>query len=158
MTKPLRIIRNTIVRYSHAPLVKGQGRGIENRSVVFRTLIHVLILSLGIVSLSHATEPKKYLIIHSDDAGMCHSVNRATIEGMKDGFVSSASIMVPCPWFPEFANFARENAKQDFGIHLTLNSEWKHYRWGPVADVTRVPSLVDEDGYFWETSSKLWNM
>ncbi len=95
------------------------------------------------------TRDSKLIIVHADDVGVTHSVNAATVTALGTGLVNSASIMVPCPWFPEIADYAKAHQDVDFGLHLTLTAERVYYRWGPVAPRDKVPSLVDENGYFW---------
>lgn len=89
----------------------------------------------------------KLLIIHADDMGMSQSENAASIAAMEKGSVSCGSIMVPCPWLGDLADWARKHRNADLGLHLTLTSEWKHYRWGPVAGAKQVGSLVNGMGF-----------
>jgi len=100
----------------------------------------------------------KLVIIHADDLGETHAVNAAAIQALEAGSNNSASMMVPCPWFPEIADYAKAHPYADFGLHLTVTSERIYYRWGPVAPGDKVPSLMDANGYFhhdWEHSQHI---
>ncbi len=90
----------------------------------------------------------KVLIINADDFGMNHATNMATIRALRVGGVTSATVMVPCPWFMEAVKLAKENPQASIGVHTTLTSEWGGYKWGPVLGRTAVPSLCTEMGYF----------
>jgi predicted glycoside hydrolase/deacetylase ChbG (UPF0249 family) len=95
----------------------------------------------------------KLVIIHADDLAETHAVSAAAIKAIESGTINSASIMVPCPWFPEMADYAKSHPDADLGLHLTMTSERVYYRWSPVASAEKVPSLADENGYFhhdWE--------
>ncbi len=91
----------------------------------------------------------KLLIIHADDLGVAHAADEASFRALDTHAVTSASVMVPCPWLTEVATYARSHPAADIGIHLTLTSEWDDYKWGSVAPRDRVPSLLDPNGYFY---------
>jgi chitin disaccharide deacetylase len=88
-------------------------------------------------------------VVHQDDVGMCHGANTAFVELSQCGTISSGSVMVPCPWFPEIAEAVGRDPRFDLGVHLTLTSEKAHYRWGPVSRLAASSGLVDPDGYLW---------
>ncbi|WP_420620879.1 polysaccharide deacetylase family protein [Candidatus Poriferisocius sp.] len=95
------------------------------------------------------------LVIHADDVGMCHGANQAFVELSHFGTITSGSVMVPCPWFTEIAEAAAGDDSLDCGIHLTLNAEKTHYRWGPVITAAPSSGLVDEHGFLWRTVAEV---
>ena len=96
-----------------------------------------------------------YLVIRTDDGGMSHSANMAIEKLIDTGLPVSVSVMFPTPWHLEIVEMLKRHPNVAVGVHLTLNSEWKNYRWGPVLGRTAVPSLVDADGYFFPSSEAL---
>lgn len=94
---------------------------------------------------------KKVLIIHVDDVGMSYESNQGAIKAIREGVANSLSVMMPCGWVPGFVNYWKENKDIDAGLHLTLTSEWKDYRWGPLAGKPKVKGLVDTQGALWRS-------
>jgi predicted glycoside hydrolase/deacetylase ChbG (UPF0249 family) len=93
----------------------------------------------------------RVVVLHADDIGMCESSVSAFRQISDRGILSSAAGMVPCGWFPALAAACRDSPGADVGVHLTLNSEWDNYRWGPLLG-PRASDLCDEAGYFFRKS------
>ncbi|NWF88483.1 MAG: ChbG/HpnK family deacetylase [Ignavibacteriaceae bacterium] len=111
-------------------------------------IVLTITLSFTQINFCQSSTSSKLLLIRCDDIGMSHSVNLAAKELINTGLIFSASIMFPCPWYEEAVDILKPHPEITVGIHLTLNAEWRNYRWGPVAGRDKVQSLVDENGYF----------
>lgn len=87
------------------------------------------------------------LIVRGDDMGFSHSGNLALIQCHREGIETTIEVLAPAPWFPEAVRLLNEPGNQnvDVGVHLCLTCEWDNLKWRPL---TAVPSLVDDDGYF----------
>ena len=88
-------------------------------------------------------------MFHSDDLGMFIDGNRGTIDSVENGIVTSASTMMPTGWVTHWRDYLKDHPDFDNGLHLTLTSEWKYYRWAPIVGAAQAPGLVDKDGHMW---------
>jgi chitin disaccharide deacetylase len=142
--------RDTLCRFKHS------GATMRGPNLAIATLL--LLSSLTSAQTKTIAErlgypaDSKLLIIHADDLAVAHSEDVASFEALDKHAATSASIMIPCPWLTEVADYAKAHPDADLGLHLTLTSEWKTYRWGPIESKERVPSLIDPSGYLWPES------
>ncbi|HEX9253789.1 MAG TPA: polysaccharide deacetylase family protein [Ignavibacteriaceae bacterium] len=122
--------------------------------IIFTILLAVVLMQSFL--LTQTKDETKTLLIRCDDLGMSHAVNAAFKELMESGLKFSASVMFPCAWYQEAVDILKANPQITVGIHLTLNAEWRNYRWGPISGKDKVPSLVDENGYFFPSRAKFF--
>ncbi len=95
------------------------------------------------------------VLVHEDDLGMCHGTNLAFAELTSVGLLDGGSIMMVGPWFAEVAEMAAADPHLDLGVHLTLNSEARRYKWRPLTRPGRAAGLSDDDGFLWPTVDEL---
>ena len=84
----------------------------------------------------------RYLIVNADDFGRSPGVNRGIIKAYREGIVSSTSVMTNQPYFEEAASLLRDHPSLGAGVHLVFTA------WKPVLPPEKIPSLVDEKGFF----------
>lgn len=95
------------------------------------------------------------VILHADDMGMCEEANEATARSLMSGGIQSTSIMMTCPAALQAVEWCAEHPEVDAGIHATLTSEWKTYRWGPLTPSEDVPGLLDPDLKLWRSAEQV---
>jgi hypothetical protein len=98
---------------------------------------------------------ERAVVVHADDVGMSEASVAAWEDLIDGGFLTSASVMVACPWFPRVAAVARARPGLDLGVHLTLTSEWEGCRWGPVSPLRPASGLLAADGCFHPTREEV---
>ena len=118
-------------------------------------LLWICTSTISLFSQQSTAQRSIEVLVRCDDIGMSHAVNMAFKEVAESGLPVSASVMGPAPWFFEAAELLKRYPNVSVGLHLTLNSEWKELRWGPVLGSEAVPSLVDSLGYFFGTRAGL---
>lgn len=96
----------------------------------------------------------RVLIVNADDFGMHPSANTAVVRSIEEGIASSCSLMPPCPGAREALRLLQEHCDIPFGVHLTLVCDFADYRWGPLTDHEKVPSLLDGRGELFTTTTK----
>ncbi|HEY1707455.1 MAG TPA: polysaccharide deacetylase family protein [Rhizomicrobium sp.] len=92
----------------------------------------------------------RLIIANCDDIGSSHACNVAAERAMREGWATSATLMVPCPWAKEAVERFRD---LDVGVHLTLTAEYPDYRW---RSLTGAKSLHDKDGYLPLGTREVW--
>jgi predicted glycoside hydrolase/deacetylase ChbG (UPF0249 family) len=122
----------------------------KNIKYLLSIVLSVVLLQTATAQMSIQILPK--LMLRLDDVGMNHSVNMAMKKMADTKMPFSASVQFACPWYQEAVEILKKNPQVSVGVHLTLTSEWKNYRWGSVTGREAVPSLVDKDGYFHQST------
>ena len=89
----------------------------------------------------------RFLVIEAEDLGMAHSIDKASFAAFENGWVTSAGVLAPAPWFPEVVRWARNHPNADLGLQIDLNAEWVSYRWRASSSQAAGSGLRDPAGY-----------
>lgn len=84
----------------------------------------------------------KQVIINADDFGMSEAFNYGVIKAYTDGIVSSTTIMINMDSAEHAINLAKNYPNLFIGQHTNF------VLGKPCADPTKIPSLVDNNGFF----------
>lgn len=89
------------------------------------------------------------LIVNADDFGLTPGVNRAIIECHTRGIVTSATLMANMLGFDDAVELAKKNPSLGVGLHFNIT------QGRPVAEPSRIRSLLNSHGEFLGTSTRL---
>lgn len=89
------------------------------------------------------------LIVNADDFGMSEGVNLGVLECMKNGIVTSTSLMTNMGGFEHAVGIMKAEKNLDVGIHFVLTTG------KPLTNIEKIKSLVNKEGEFVHDMEKL---
>lgn len=92
----------------------------------------------------------KKVIINGDDFGLTIGCSKGIIKALKEGVLTSTTVMINIPDAIKSIEFARKNEIEEMGLHLTLTCG------NPISEIKQVISLVDNSGKFYKRRNKLF--
>ncbi|GAB6098682.1 chitin disaccharide deacetylase [Halanaerocella petrolearia] len=84
----------------------------------------------------------KRLIINADDFGLCQGCNQGIIKAIKDGVVTSTTLMINMPYAQKAISLVKQNDLKCIGLHLSLTCG------RPISNIEKVESLITDEGEF----------
>lgn len=85
----------------------------------------------------------KRLIVNADDFGLTEGVNRAIIDGHKNGIITSTTLMANAMAFDSAIAASSTAPRLGVGVHLNLT------QGRPVSSALKIPSIVASGGSFY---------
>lgn len=89
------------------------------------------------------------IILHSDDFGLHEEINRAILEAAGQGVLTSTSLLVNGLAVDDAIEKVKSYPRLGVGIHLNI------VRGRPLCDPAEIPSLVDRNGLFLNSTTRL---
>lgn len=87
----------------------------------------------------------KKLIVNADDFGLTEGVNRAVVDGHRNGIITSATLMANGMAFDSAVLASSDAPDLGIGVHLNLT------QGRPVSPPCHVPSIVASEGSFYRS-------
>ena len=85
--------------------------------------------------------PERLLIVNADDYGLTPRVSQGILRGMREGVVTSTSVLVTGSGFSRSVGWLRDEGPVGVGVHLALVGEDP-----PLSPANEIPTLVDRRG------------
>lgn len=92
--------------------------------------------------LNRQRKKVKYLILNADDFGLTKGVSQGIIKAMKEGIITSTTVMMNRPYAKKALLDAKNLGIKNIGIHLNLTGG------NPILPKNEVLTLVNENGSF----------
>lgn len=92
----------------------------------------------------------KKIIVNADDFGLTDGCNKGIIKGIKEGIVTSTTVMMNMPYANEGIEILKAMDFKSAGVHLTLTCG------EPTLPVEEIPSLVDDENRFYRRRAQLF--